>query len=132
MNRKVARTATVLDIFIFSIITKNSNKFLCTLGSSSPHLGMNSPNLVPNPNARLGNSPMNNLNAINNMNAPSMGSPINQNPHVMKNNGQMCPPLNNMNGPLGIGENLREKFIPFLDIYNNVCIVTVQIQYYRY
>lgn len=66
---------------------------------------MNSPNLAPNPGARLGNSPLNNLNAMNSMNSP-MGSPINQNPHVMKNNGQMCPPLNNLNslnGPIGNG-----------------------------
>lgn len=73
---------------------------LTQIGSSSPHLGMNSPNLAPNPGARLGNSPLNNLNAMNSMNAP-MGSPI---PHVMKNNGQMCPPnLNSLNGPLGNG-----------------------------
>lgn len=71
-----------------------------SIGSSSPHLGMNSPNLAPNPGARMGNSP---LNAMNNMNAP-MGSPINQNPHVMKNNGQMCSPMNNLNSlnsPIG-------------------------------
>lgn len=61
---------------------------------------MNSPNLAPNPGARMGNSP----HAMNSMNAPSMGSPINQNPHVMKNNGQMCPPnLNSLNSPLGNG-----------------------------
>lgn len=59
---------------------------------------MNSPNMAPNPGARLGNSP----HAMN-----SMGSPINQNPHVMKNNGQMCPPMNNLNSlnsPIGNGK----------------------------
>lgn len=81
------------------------------IGSSSPHLGMNSPNLAPNPGARLGNSPLNNLNAMNSMNAPSMGSPINQNPHVMKNNGQMCPPMNNLNSPLGNGTYLPRIII---------------------
>lgn len=81
-------------------------------GSASPHLGMNSPNLAPNPGARLGNSPLNNLNAMNNMNSPSMGSPINQNPHVMKNNGQMCPSMNNLNSlnsPIGNGECQENK-----------------------
>lgn len=71
---------------------------------------MNSPNLAPNPGARLGNSPLNNLNAMNSMNAPSMGSPINQNPHVMKNNGQMCPSMNNLNSlnsPIGNGERIK-------------------------
>lgn len=81
-------------------------EFIClyTIGSSSPHLGMNSPNLAPNPGGRLGNSP---LNVMNNMNAASMGSPINQNPHVMKNNGQMCPPLSNLNNPLGNGASIK-------------------------
>lgn len=54
--------------------------------------------MAPNPGARLGNSP----HAMN-----SMGSPINQNPHVMKNNGQMCPPMNNLNSlnsPIGNGK----------------------------
>lgn len=84
-------------------------------GSSSPHLGMNSPNLATNPGARLGSSPLNNLNAMNNMNAPSMGSPINQNPHLMKNNGQMCPSMNNLNSlnnPLGNSkceENVKKR-----------------------
>lgn len=58
-------------------------------GSASPHMGMNSPNMAMN---------QMNVNSINNMNAPPMmGGPMppNQNPHAMKNNGQMCAPMNN-------------------------------------
>lgn len=84
---------------------------------------MNSPNLAPNAGARLGNSPLNTLNTMNNMNAPSMGSPINQNPHVMKNNGQMCPPLSNLNSlnsPLGNGGY-------FWEFHNKIFIIFINL-----
>lgn len=58
---------------------------------------MNSPNLAPN-GARLGNSPLSGMN--NSINAPPMpmGSPLGANQNALKNNGQMCAPLNS---PIG-------------------------------